>query len=109
MVAPRRRLCAQCRMEEPLRGKWFCGVACRHAWARCACFECCLRIVAQTGATAFRGSDVEDEEEEPDPAVVAAAAAADQQALVAAIGDAVEHSARTLEIERLRMRLEDVR
>ncbi len=79
--------------------------------------ECEERMIDATGNNAFwlghmpEMDDEEDgeEEEEPDPAVVAAAAAADQQALVAAIGGAVEHSARTLEIERLRMRLEDVR
>ncbi len=78
-------------------------------------YHCQGRMLRETGDSAYLldhfdvwddGSDVE---EEPDSAAVAAAAVADQQALVAAVGGAVEHHALRLEIERLRMRLEDKR
>ncbi len=57
------------------------------------------------------GSDVEDPDD-PDVAAAAvvadtAAAAADQQALVAAVGCIVERHGLELEVERLRMQLED--
>ncbi len=47
--------------------------------------------------------------EDPDLVVATASAAADQHALVEAIGRAKEHYEHTLEVERLRMRLEDQR